>query len=131
MARVRLSPVIVVTTAVLVLQTIAMWGISAVFIWDTATMPSTSLGGALFLDVLVVLAAAAMTVAIVMFLRRVAATRSAIVVWQMTVIGIGIASAQGVEPRWDIALALIVPAAVVTIFVLFHRELSRHFDPHA
>jgi hypothetical protein len=46
----------------------------------------------------------------------------------MTVIGIGIASAQGVEPRWDLAALLIVPAAVVTYLLLFSRDVSRHLE---
>jgi hypothetical protein len=50
------------------------------------------------------------------------------IVWQMTVIGIGIASAQGSEPRWDLAAVLIVPAAVVTFQLLFSRHVSRHLD---
>jgi hypothetical protein len=49
----------------------------------------------------------------------------------MTVIGIGIASAQGVEPRWDVAALLIVPAATVTVLLLFSREVSRHLDSNA
>jgi hypothetical protein len=49
----------------------------------------------------------------------------------MTVIGIGIASAQGDEPRWDVAAMLIVPAATVTVLLLFNREVSRHLDTDA
>ena len=112
--------------AILVLQTLGLWAVSAVFVYDTATQPSNSLAGAIFLDVMIILSASAMSIATVMFARGRSSTRSAVIVWQMTVIGIGIASAQGAEPRWDVAAALIVPAAYVTVLLLFSREVSRH-----
>ena len=114
--------------AILSLQTIGLWVVSGVFVYDTATQPSNSLAGAVFLDVLIVVSAAAMSLATIMFVRGRSSTRSAIIVWQMTVIGIGIASAQGDEPRWDFAAMLIVPAATVTVLLLFSREVSRHLD---
>jgi hypothetical protein len=117
--------------AIVSLQTLGLWVVSALFIVDTATQPSNSLAGAIFLDVMIVLSAAAMSVATVMFARGRPSTRSAIIVWQMTVIGIGIASAQGTEPRWDVAALLIVPAAAVTGLLLFSRDVSGHLDPDA
>lgn len=120
---------IVVTAAILGLQTLGLWGVGVIFIIDTITQPSNSLAGAIFLDIMIVASAAAMSAAIVWFLRGASSTRSAIIVWQMTVIGIGIASAQGTEPRWELALALIVPATVVTVLMLFNRDVSRHLNP--
>jgi hypothetical protein len=117
--------------AILSLQTIGLWVVSGVFVYDTATQPSNSLAGAVFLDVLIVVSAAAMSLATIMFVRGRSSTRSAIIVWQMTVIGIGIASAQGDEPRWDVAAMLIVPAATVAVLLLFNREVSRHLDTDA
>ena len=117
--------------AITALQTLGLWAVAAVFVYDTATQRSNSLAGAIFIDALIVLSAAAMSVVTVMFARGRPSTRSAIIMWQMTVIGIGIASAQGVEPRWDIATLLIVPAAAVTILLLFSRDVSRHLDPDA
>jgi hypothetical protein len=122
---------VMVTAAILGLQTLGLWGVAVVFIIDTFTEPSNSLAGAIFLDIMIVASASAMSFAIVWFLRGVSSTRSAIIVWQMTLIGIGIASAQGAEPRWELALALIVPATVVTVLMLFNREISRHLDPDA
>jgi len=119
------------TIGIVALQTLGLWVVSALFIYDTATQPSNSLAGAIFLDALIVLSGAAMSIATIMFARGRSSTRSAIIVWQMTVIGIGIASAQGVEPRWDVAALLIVPAATVTVLLLFSREVSRHLDSNA
>jgi len=122
---------VVVTAAILTLQTLGLWGVGVVFVFDTFTEPAHSLAGAVFLDLMIVASAGAMSVAIVWFLRGISSTRSAIIVWQMTVIGIGIASAQGTESRWGLAVALIVPAAIVTFLMLFNREISRHLDPDA
>ena len=117
--------------AITAIQTLGLWAVAALFVYDTATQPSNSLAGAIFLDALIVLSAGAMSIVTVMFARGRSSTRSAIIVWQMTVIGIGIASAQGVEPRWDFAALLIVPAATVTAFVLFSRAVSRHLHSDA
>jgi hypothetical protein len=114
--------------AIVTLQTLGLWVVSGVFVYDTATQASNSLAGAIFLDVMIILCAAAMSFVTVMFVRGRPSTRSAMIVWQMTVIGIGIASAQGSEPRWDLAAVLIVPAAVVTVLLLFSRHVSRHLD---
>jgi len=119
---------VAVVVAIVTLQTLGLWVVSGVFIYDTATQPSNSLAGAIFLDVMIVLSAVAMSVATVMFVRGRSSTRSAIIVWQMTVIGIGIASAQGFEPRGDLAALLIVPAAVFTYLLLFSRDVSRHLE---
>lgn len=131
MARNRKALPVIGVTAILALQTLALWVVAAVIIVETATQPSNSLTGAVFLDVMIVCSAGAMSIATVLFLRGVASTRAAIIVWQMTVIGIGIASAQGAEPRWDVAAALVVPAGAVTIFMLFNREVSRHLNSDA
>ncbi len=129
MSKSRWTFPVVVTAAILGLQTLGLWGVGVIFIIDTITQPSNSLAGAIFLDIMIVASAAAMSAAIVWFLRGASSTRSAIIVWQMTVIGIGIASAQGTEPRWELALALIVPATVVTVLMLFNRDVSRHLNP--
>jgi hypothetical protein len=44
----------------------------------------------------------------------------------MILVGIAIATAQGSNARIDLALIFGVPAAVVAIFVLFNRGVSRH-----
>jgi hypothetical protein len=122
---------LVATTAILAIQTVGLWGVAVFFIIDTFTEPANSLAGAIFLDIMIVASAVAMSFVTVWFVRGVSSTRSAIIVWQMTVVGIGIASAQGTEPRWELAIGMIVPAAVVTIFMLYSREVSRHLSSDA
>jgi hypothetical protein len=127
----RWSFPVVATATILGLQTLGLWGVGVVFIIETFTEPSNSLVGAIFLDIMIVASAAAMSAVVVWFLRGVSSTRSAIIVWQMTLIGIGIASAQGTEPQWVLAVALIAPATLVTVFMLYNGEISRHLDPDA
>lgn len=131
MKQIRWSSPIAITAVILAVQTIGLWGVGVFFVVETVTEPANSLAGAIFLDILIFASAAAMSVAVVWFIRGVSSTRSAVIVWQMTVIGIGIASAQGTEPQWGLAVALIAPATVVTILMLFSRKISRHLDPDA
>ena len=122
---------LVSVTAIIALQALGLWVVAGVFVLETVTQPSNSLAGAIFLDFLIVVSAAAISLVVVLFVRGVSATRSAIVFSQMTIVGIGIASAQGDQPRWDVSLALIIPAALATIFMLGSREVSRHLAPDA
>lgn len=122
---------LITVTAIVALQTIGLWIVAGVFVFDTITQPSNSLAGAIFLDVMILASAVVMSAVVVWFIRGNSSTRSGIIVWQMTVIGIGIASAQGDEPRLDVALGLIVPATIVTIFMLGSREVSRHLAADA
>ena len=122
---------LVTVTAIVALQALGLWVVAGVFVLETVTQPSNSLAGAIFLDFLIVVSAAAISLVVVLFVRGISATRSAIVFSQMTIVGIGIASAQGDQPRWDVALALIIPAALATIFMLGSREVSRHLAPDA
>jgi len=122
---------VVATAAILAIQTVGMWIVAGVFVIDTFTEPANSLAGAIFLDIMIIASAVAMALVTVWFLRGVSSTRSAIIVWQMTLIGIGIASAQGAESRWELAVGLIVPAALVTVVMLYNRDVSRHLSPDA
>ncbi len=131
MAKISKSPAVFTVVAITALHTVALWAAAALFVYDTATQSANSLGGAIFLDSFLVLSAVAMSVVTVLFVRGRSSTRSAMIVWQMTVVGIGIASAQGAEPRWDLAVILIVPAVIVTVLLLFSREVSRHLDSNA
>lgn len=127
----KVSTTVVAVSAILALQAAALWVISVWLIVDTIALPLQSLAGAVFLDLMVLLSGAACTYATIAFWRGVGSSRSAVIVWQVILLGIGIASAQGVEARWDVALALTVPAAIVTTFMLFSREVSRHLGKDA
>jgi hypothetical protein len=127
----KTSGIVLAVTAILWLESVALWAVTGWLVVDTVTLPNNSLLGAVFLDLLVAISAGASSWVAWAFFRGNRHTRSAIVVWQMLLVGIGIASVQGPDPRLDIAIGLTIPAVIVTIFVLFRREVSRHLGNDA
>ena len=128
MSKSRWAFPVVAAAAILAIQTVGLWVVAVIFVLDTITESANSVAGAIFLDLMIIASAVAISLVTVWFLRGASSTRSAVIVWQMTVIGIGIASAQGTEPRWEVAVGLIVPAALVTVFMLFNGDVSRHLS---
>lgn len=55
-----------------------------------------------------------------------ASSRGAIIVWQMLLVGVAIASGQGADGRIDLALILGIPAVLVTVGVLFDKRIAAH-----
>jgi hypothetical protein len=119
---------VVLVSVVLSVQAVALLGIAGLFTYETATTPSLSLGGAIFFDVLVWISALAVGAVTRAFWRGNASTRAAVIVWQMVLVGIAIATGQGAEARLDLALILGVPAVAVTIIVLFAKTITAHLD---
>jgi hypothetical protein len=120
------SIIVLALSLVLALQSVGLIAVAALFTFETVTQPSSNLAGSIFLDVLVwvfALGAGAVTRA---FWSGMSGSRGAIIVWQMIFVGVAIASAQGDMARLDLALIIGVPAAIVAIFVLFNRGVSRH-----
>jgi len=120
------SIIVLALSLVLALQSVGLIAVAALFTFETVTQPSSNLAGSIFLEVLVwvfALGAGAVTRA---FWSGKSGSRGAIIVWQMIFVGVAIASAQGDMARLDLALIIGVPAAIVAIFVLFNRGVSRH-----
>lgn len=119
---------VVLVSVVLAVQSVALLGIAGLFTYETATTPSTSLAGAIFLDVLVWISALAAGAVTRGFWRGNASTRAAVIVWQMTLVGIAIATGQGAEARLDLALIVGIPSVIVTGVVLFATSVTAHLD---
>lgn len=111
---------------VLALQAVGLLGVAALFTFETVTQPSTNLAGSVFLDVLMWVFALGAGAATRAFWSGKSGSRGAIIVWQMVLVGVAIASAQGDTARWDFALVIGGPAVIVAIFMLFSRGVSRH-----
>ena len=120
------SFIVVLISLILSVQSVGLALVAALFSYETATTPSLSLGGAIFFDVLMWLSALAAGAATWAFWNGRSGVRGAVIVWQMVLVGIAIATAQGSDARIDLALIIGVPAALVATFVLFHRGVSRH-----
>jgi peptidoglycan/LPS O-acetylase OafA/YrhL len=119
---------IVLLTLVLSLQSTALLGVAALFSYETLTSPSLSLGGSVFFDVLVWISALAAGAVTRGFWAGRSATRAAIVVWQMLFVGIAIATGQGPDARFDLALVIGIPAALVTAAMLFAKSVTAHLE---
>lgn len=118
--------VVLPISLILSLQSVGLMFIAALFSYETATSPSLSLGGAIFFDVLMWISALAAGAATWAFWNGKSGVRGALIVWQMVLVGIAIATAQGSNARFDLALIIGVPAVLVATFVLFNRGVSRH-----
>ncbi len=119
---------VVLVSVVLSVQSVALLGIAGLFTYETISAPSLSLGGAIFFDVLVWISAVAAGAVTRGFWRGNASTRAAVIVWQMVLVGIAIATGQGAEARLDLALILGIPAAAVTGVVLFSKSVTAFLD---
>ena len=109
---------------ILWVQAAALLAISGWLVWASIVTPSAFLAASIFLDGLVIAFAIAAIFTVRGFHRGQSFARGAILVWQMLFIGVGIASAQGVDARLDIAIALGAPAAFVAVMVLFSPVIA-------
>ena len=116
------SIALIVLVVILALEAIALGASTVFFVVELVAQPSSSIGSAVALAVIVGIA----TVWVVIVVRGVllgqAWTRAAVVVLQILVIAVGIGSVQGPAPRPDLAAALIVPA-VLALVLLFTRSV--------
>ncbi|MEY4477660.1 MAG: hypothetical protein RJA31_1164 [Actinomycetota bacterium] len=128
MSEKRRPLLVVLVAVVLSLQSVVLLGIAALFTYETATTPSLSLAGSIFFDVLVWISALAAGTATRAFWNGAPSTRAAIIVWQMLFVGIAIATGQGDEARIDLALIIGIPAAAVTIALLFAKSVGAHLE---
>ncbi|MFM6967825.1 MAG: hypothetical protein ACKOWN_02695 [Microbacteriaceae bacterium] len=119
---------VVLIAIVLALQSVAVLGIAGLFTYETVTTPSLTLAGSIFFDVLVWIFAVAAGAATRAFWNGAPSTRAAIIVWQMLFVGIAIATGQGAEARLDLALIIGIPAAAVTVAMLFVKSVGSHLD---
>ncbi|MEY4457434.1 MAG: hypothetical protein RIS25_27 [Actinomycetota bacterium] len=109
---------------VLWLQTVALWLAAGYLIVLSFTEKSVSLASTLFLDTLVLLFAVLLSIVSRGFQRGNPYTRGAILVWEVMVLGVAIASNQGADARLDIALILGIPAVYVAVMMLFSPSIG-------
>ena len=122
----RRSLTVIITAVILSLQSVGLAAVAALFSYETATGPSLSLGGSIFFDVLVWISALAAGAATRAFWNGRSGVRGAIIVWQMLLVGVAIATGQGADGRLDLALILGIPGVLVTVGVLFDKRIAAH-----
>lgn len=109
---------------ILWVQTIGMWAAAGYLVFLSFAEKSVSLASTLFLDTLVIVFAVVLGIVARAFQRGNPYTRGAILVWQVMLIGVAIASNQGADARLDIALLLGVPAVYVAGMMLFSKSIA-------
>lgn len=117
-----------VLIVIVTLQAAALTAISVLLLWATVTQRSDSLSSAIALDLIVLVFAIAMIVVAIGVIQGKPAARSGAFVWQVLQMALGLASNDGsVFSRPDIASALLIPAVVALVLILFNKSVRAHF----
>lgn len=95
-----------------------MIGVTGFLLVELLVARSGSLGTAIALAVLCAIAAAWLVVITVATWRGRSWTRGGALVWQFLQVAVGVGSIQGLLPRPDIAVWLLVPAVVAIVLLL-------------
>ena len=110
------------------LQAAALTAVSGLLLWATVTQRSDSLSSAIALDLIVLVFAIAMIIVAIGVIQGKPAARSGAFVWQVLQMALGLASNDGsVFARPDIAAALLIPAVVAIVLILFNKGVKAHF----
>jgi len=110
------------------LQAAALTAVSVLLLWATITQRSDSLSSAIALDLIVLVFAVGMIIVAIGVIRGKPAARSGAFVWQVLQMALGLASNDGsVFARPDIASALLIPAVVAIVLILFNKGVKAHF----
>lgn len=113
------------------LETLAVTGFAVFLLVELFIAEPDSWSSAIFLTAIFVGFAVALAVITKGLWQGNPAARSASLVWQVLQGALGLASDDGVFARYDIALALGVPAVVAIGLILFSKPIRRHFDGDA
>lgn len=111
---------------ILALETLAVLGVTGLLVWEFQTETPDSMGSAIGLVVMGVLATGWIAFTTVSFIQGKASSRGSALVWQVLQGALGIASNQGLFARPDIGGALLVPALVVIAVLMFSSSVSAH-----
>lgn len=127
---------LLIALAVLVFAECALLVFAAVYlVVELLIDVPASLAGALFLTVLVVIAAIWLAVIGVNTLRGAPWVRGAIVTWQVLQIAVAVGAFQGVFARPDVGWALLIPSLVALVLLFTKPVLAattrREFEPEA
>lgn len=132
------TPAAVGLLIVLVLELLALVGVTLVLIVDVFAGGASSEAGGIALAILAVIATVWVALMCVGLLRARSWVRSGIVVWQFVLVAIGIGAFQGVFRVPAIGWALLVPAVVALVLVflppvtrLLARDPERDREPEA
>jgi hypothetical protein len=121
----RTSAVLVVGI-VLVLETLLAAALTVFLVYEIVTVVPDSLSSAVGLTILSAIASMWIGATAVGFFRGKSFSRGSALVWQVLQGAIGLASNQGLFARPDIGSALLVPAVLVVVLLLFSKSVGSH-----
>lgn len=117
-----------VVTAIVALEGLLLWGVTAWLVVELLTETPTSVGGAFALLSLSVLAAVWVSFIAFNLPRRRSWTRGGALTWQLVQIMVAIGAFQGVYARPDVGWGLLAPSLLV-IGLLFTRAVIAETSP--
>jgi Ca2+/Na+ antiporter len=113
-----------VLIAFLALEALALWFFSAWWVLELLIATPTSVGAALALLALIVVAAVWVSAITVGALRRRPWIRGGAITWQLVQVMIAIGCFQGIYARPDVGWALLLPSIIVLVLVFTPRVVA-------
>ena len=110
--------------AFLALEALALWFFSAWWVLELLIATPTSVGAALALLALIVVAAVWVSAITVGALRRRPWIRGGAITWQLVQVMIAIGCFQGIYARPDVGWALLLPSIIVLVLVFTPRVVA-------
>ncbi|WP_233197620.1 hypothetical protein [Cryobacterium sp. Y57] len=120
----RRAPLLGVLIAFLALEALALWIFSAWWVLELLIATPTSMGAALALLALLVVAAVWVSAITVGALRRRPWIRGGALTWQLVQVMIAIGCFQGIYARPDVGWALLLPSIIVLVLVFTPRVVA-------
>ncbi|TFD63657.1 hypothetical protein [Cryobacterium ruanii] len=120
----RRAPMLGVFIALLAIEALALWFLSAWWVLELLVETPNSVGASLALVALTVVAAVWVSAITVGALRRRPWIRGAAVTWQLVQIMIAIGCFQGSYARPDVGWALLLPSIIVLVLVFNPRVVA-------
>ncbi|TFD28182.1 hypothetical protein E3T27_03180 [Cryobacterium lyxosi] len=120
----RRAPLLGVLIAFLALEALALWFFSAWWVLELLIATPTSVGAALALLALIVVAAVWVSAITVGALRRRPWIRGGAITWQLVQVMIAIGCFQGIYARPDVGWALLLPSIIVLVLVFTPRVVA-------
>jgi len=121
-----IAPSAIFVAVVLAIETLLALALSVFLCYEILAGQPDSLGSAVGLLVMALMATAWIATTTVGFIRRKSFARGSALVWQVLQGAVGLASNQGLFARPDIGSGLLIPAIVVLALLLFSKPVKLH-----
>jgi hypothetical protein len=121
-----IAPSAIFVAVVLAIETLLALALSVFLCYEILAGQPDSLGSAVGLLLMALMATAWIATTTVGFIRRKSFARGSALVWQVLQGAVGLASNQGLFARPDIGSGLLIPAVIVLALLLFSKPVQQH-----